>query len=123
MADFGKRLVVITTLAQGFDQQLQVGCVLHGRGNGGSVEIRTESDVIDADGNRRSVAALVITEAANAARRESRLVAALERIGAFRRARVGNTRLAVLDCRTMLETVDRTIEAGDSFFADGKRIL
>lgn len=80
-------------------------------------------DVIDADGNRRSVAALVITEAANAARRESRLVAALERIGAFRRARVGNTRLAVLDCRTMLETVDRMIEAGDSFFADGKRIL
>lgn len=80
-------------------------------------------EVVDAAGNRRSMPVLVITEAANAARRESRLVAALERIGAFRRARVGNTRLAVLDCRTMLETVDRMVEAGDSFFADGKRIL
>ena len=80
-------------------------------------------EVIDAEGNRRSVPTLVIAEAANAARREARLVAALERIGAFRRARVGNTRLALLDCRVMRDTVDRMIATGDSFFADGRRIL
>jgi aminoglycoside 3-N-acetyltransferase len=78
--------------------------------------------VIDAEGNRLSVPTLVITEAANAARREFRLVEALERIGAIRRARVGNTRLAVLDCRTMVDTVDRMVASGDSFFADGRRI-
>ncbi len=78
--------------------------------------------VIDAAGNRLSVPTLVIADAANAARREHRLVEALERIGAIRRARVGNTRLALLDCRTMVDTVDRMIAAGDSFFADGRRI-
>lgn len=80
-------------------------------------------EVIDAEGNRRRVPTLVITEAANAARREARLVAALERIGSIRRARVGNTRLAVLDCRVMRDTVDRMVATGDSFFADGRRIL
>jgi hypothetical protein len=78
--------------------------------------------VIDAEGNRLTVPTLVISDAANAARREHRLVAALEAIGAIRRARVGNTRLAALDCRTMADTADRMVAAGDSFFADGTRI-
>lgn len=78
--------------------------------------------VVDGEGRRRSVPVLVISEAANAARREERLVARLEAAGAFRRARVGNTRLAVLDARTMTEIADRMVAAGDSFFADGKAI-
>ena len=81
-----------------------------------------DGTVIDAEGNRLSVPTLVISDAANAARREHRLVEALERIGAIRRARVGNTRLALLDCRTMVDTVDRMVASGDSFFADGRRI-
>lgn len=78
--------------------------------------------VVDMQGNRLSVPTLVITDAANAARRDSRLVAALERGGAIRRARVGNTGLAVIDARAMVDTVDRMVAAGDSFFADGKTI-
>lgn len=78
--------------------------------------------VIDAEGNRLSIPTLVITEAANAARREPRLVAALEKVGAIRRAKIGNTRLALLDCRAMTDTADRMVAAGDSFFADGRRI-
>ena len=78
--------------------------------------------VVDGEGKRRSVQVLVISEAANAARREARLVARLEAAGAFRRARVGNTRLAVLDARTMTEVADRMVAEGDSFFADGKAI-
>lgn len=78
--------------------------------------------VIDHEGNRRTVPVLVISAPANQARREPRLVAALEGIGAIRRARIGNTRLAVLDCRTMAETAERMVAAGDSFFADGRII-
>jgi aminoglycoside 3-N-acetyltransferase len=78
--------------------------------------------VVDAEGNRLTVPTLVISEAANAARREPRLVAALERAGAIRRSRVGNTGLAVIDARAMVETVDRMVAAGDSFFADGGKI-
>lgn len=78
--------------------------------------------VVDEAGRRLEVPTLVISEAANRARREERLVAALEAAGAFRRARIGNTRLAVLDARTMVEVVDRMVAAGDSFFADGRSI-
>jgi len=75
--------------------------------------------VVDSGGNRLTVPTLVITEAANAARRESRLVAALEGAGAIRRARIGNTSLAAIDARVMVDAVDRMIAAGDSFFAPG----
>ncbi len=78
--------------------------------------------VIDGQGNRLTVPTLVITEAANQARREPRLVARLEAAGAIRRARLGNTRLAVLDARAMVAAADRMVAEGDSFFADGQRI-
>jgi aminoglycoside 3-N-acetyltransferase len=78
--------------------------------------------VVDSQGNRLTVPTLVITEAANAARREPRLVAALEHAGAIRRARVGNTSLAVIDAQAMVDTIDRMVAAGDSFFADGRAI-
>lgn len=78
--------------------------------------------IVDYQGNRRTVPTLVISEAANAARREPRLVAALEREGAIRRAGVGNTRLALLEARAMVACVDGMLARGDSFFADGRTI-
>jgi aminoglycoside 3-N-acetyltransferase len=72
--------------------------------------------VVDAEGRRRTVPTLVLSAAANALRREERLVRRLDEAGVLRRGRVGNTRLLIMDCRAMTDCADRMVAAGDSFF-------
>jgi aminoglycoside 3-N-acetyltransferase len=71
---------------------------------------------IDRDGNRRSVPTMVISQQANRARREPRLVARLERDGVLKRKRIGNTRLLFLDCKSAVASVEAMIADGDHFF-------
>ena len=71
---------------------------------------------IDQTGRRVSVPTMVISQQANAARREPRLVARLERQGLLQRKRIGNTRLLFLDCRAAVASVDSMIAEGDTFF-------
>ena len=72
--------------------------------------------VIDEDGRSLEVEVLVLGEIARRLRRESRLEAALERDGLLKRARVGNTRLLLAECRPFAECVDRMTARGESFF-------
>ena len=71
---------------------------------------------IDETGKRHSVPTMVISQQANAARREPRLVARLERQGFLQRKRIGNTRLLFLDCRAAVASVDGMIAEGENFF-------
>jgi aminoglycoside 3-N-acetyltransferase len=71
---------------------------------------------VDGDGKRVSVPTMVISERANRARREPRLVARLEREGLLQRKRIGNTRLLFLDCKSAVASVDGMIAEGDHFF-------
>ncbi len=75
-----------------------------------------DGTVIDAEGRRRTVPTLVLSAAANALRREERLVRRLDDAGVLRRTRVGNTRLLFMDCRAVTEAADRMVAAGESFF-------
>lgn len=72
--------------------------------------------VIDHIGRTRAVPVQVISDRANTCRREARLVAALEQRKAIQRRRVGNTRLMLIDCRSMVECVDSMTAVGESFF-------
>lgn len=72
--------------------------------------------VIDDDGAARQVPVRAIASAANRARREDRLLHALEADGIVRRSRIGNTALQRLDCSAMTACVDRMAAAGKVFF-------
>jgi aminoglycoside 3-N-acetyltransferase len=72
--------------------------------------------VIDYDRVRREVPVRVLSAAANTLRREERLIARLEQGGTIKKARVGNTRLLLMETRAMADTVDRMVNEGGSFF-------
>jgi aminoglycoside 3-N-acetyltransferase len=72
--------------------------------------------VIDYEGHGRDVPVMVLSATANRLRREERLVARLEREGTIRKARVGNTRLLMMETRAMTDAVDRMVTEGQSFF-------
>lgn len=72
--------------------------------------------VIGYEGNRLEVPVQVISDVANAQRRERRLVDELERAGELHRKRIGNTRLLLLGCRAMTQCADAMVARGQSFF-------
>ena len=72
--------------------------------------------VIDHARRELRVPVRVISAQAHALRREARLVAALEREGLLRRARIGNSRLLLLSCREMTRCVDHMTARGELFF-------
>jgi len=72
--------------------------------------------VVDYEGRRREIPVRVLSDTANRLRREERLVAALEKARVLRRARLGNTRLLLVECQTMTQCVDRMLASGESFF-------
>jgi aminoglycoside N3'-acetyltransferase len=72
--------------------------------------------VVDYEGNSRDVPVMVLTAIANRLRREERLVARLEREGIIKKSRVGNTRLLMMEARSMTAAVDRMVTEGESFF-------
>ncbi|MFO1432214.1 MAG: AAC(3) family N-acetyltransferase [Candidatus Competibacteraceae bacterium] len=72
--------------------------------------------VVDYEGRRREIPVRVLSDAANRFRREERLVAALEKARVLRRARLGNTRLLLVECQAMTQCVDRMLANGESLF-------
>lgn len=72
--------------------------------------------VVDYEGRRREIPVRVLSDTANRLRREERLVAALEKARVLRRARLGNTRLLLVECLAMTQCVDRMLASGESFF-------
>jgi aminoglycoside 3-N-acetyltransferase len=74
---------------------------------------------IDAAGQRIDCRVKVISAQANRARREERLVAELERMGALHRARLGNTRLLLVRAQDVLAGVSALLSRGQHFFETG----
>jgi aminoglycoside 3-N-acetyltransferase len=72
--------------------------------------------IVDYQGATREVPVKVLSLAANALRREERLVARLEQEGVIIKRRIGNTRLLLMDTVAMTDTVDRMVARGESFF-------
>jgi len=72
--------------------------------------------VIDHSGTKREISVRVLAKAANAARREERLVDELNTAGALRMTRIGNTRLLLVRCSEVLGAAMRLVERGDHFF-------
>ena len=72
--------------------------------------------VIDANGDQLPVPTRVISRQANKLRREERLVQWLDDQKLIRRARVGNSRLLLVDCEKMTQAVDTMYAQGHSFF-------
>ena len=71
---------------------------------------------IDAAGHRIDCRVKVISAQANKARREERLVAELERMGALHRARLGNTRLLLVRAQDVLAGARTLLSQGQHFF-------
>lgn len=71
---------------------------------------------IDATGQRIDCRVKVISAQANKARREERLVAELERMGALHRARLGNTRLLLVRAQDVLAGARTLLSQGQHFF-------
>jgi aminoglycoside 3-N-acetyltransferase len=71
---------------------------------------------IDATGQRIDCQVKVISAQANRARREERLVAELERMGALHRVRLGNTRLLLVRAQDVLAGASALLSRGQHFF-------
>jgi len=72
--------------------------------------------LIDYDNTLREIPVKVLSRQANSLRREQRLIDALNRQGIIHRKKIGNTRLMLLDCRTMTDCVDEMARKGQLFF-------
>ncbi|CCE24397.1 putative aminoglycoside N(3')-acetyltransferase [Methylotuvimicrobium alcaliphilum 20Z] len=72
--------------------------------------------VIDYDKKLLEVQVNVISEIANSARCEQRLVDRLNRCGAMKHKRIGNTHLMLIECKTMADCVDDMVKEGEVFF-------
>lgn len=72
--------------------------------------------VIDEHGTHMEVLVRVISNTARRKRREKHLINTLIREGRMRRARIGNTRLLLLECHSMVDCVDDMRARGESFF-------
>lgn len=72
--------------------------------------------VIDYSGNEITVPTYVLSQQANALRREQRLIDELDRLNLIKRSKIGNTRLLLIDCKAMTDCVDQMIVDGKSFF-------
>ncbi len=79
-----------------------------------------EGRVIDDQGQSLRVPTCVISKQANAARNEDAFFAALDRANEIAKARVGNTNLKCISCRSMLDRLDQLVAAGGSLFESVK---
>ncbi len=79
-----------------------------------------EGWVIDDQGQSLRVPTCVISKQANAARNEDAFFAALDRANDIAKARVGNTDLKRISCRSMLDRLDQLVAAGGSLFESVK---
>ena len=75
-----------------------------------------EGWVIDEKGQSLLVPTFVISREANTARNEDAFFAALERANEIAKARVGNTDLKCISCRSMLARLDQLLASGGSLF-------
>ena len=79
-----------------------------------------EGWVIDHQGQSLRVPTCVISKQANAARNEDAFFAALDRANEIAKARVGNTDLRCISCRSMLDRLDQLVTTGGSLFESVK---
>ena len=79
-----------------------------------------EGWVIDHQGQSLRVPTCVISKQANAARNEDAFFAALDRANEIAKARVGNTDLKCISCRSMLDRLDQLVTTGGSLFESVK---
>jgi hypothetical protein len=79
-----------------------------------------EGWVIDDQGQSLRVPTCVISKQATAARNADAFFAALDRANDIAKARVGNTDLKCISCRSMLDRLDQLVAAGGSLFESVK---
>ncbi len=72
--------------------------------------------LIDYDGVLREIPVKVLSQQANALRREQRLVEELKKQGIIRQKDIGNTRLMLIECKAMTDCVDEMVRKGQLFF-------
>lgn len=75
-----------------------------------------QGNVIDYEGNARTIDAMVLSARANALRREHRLQTALENGGVLKASRIGNTRLVYIRAADLSDGALSMVAKGEHFF-------